>query len=151
MADVVLRVRRLSPERDADLPLPRYMTSGAAGMDVVAANPSPILLSPMARGAVETGLAVAVPNGYELQVRPRSGLAMRHGLTVLNAPGTVDSDYRGEVKILLINLGTSPVTITRGERIAQWVIAPVVAVVINVVGSLDETVRGDGGFGHTGR
>ena len=147
---VKLRVRRLHPERDASLPLPRYMTPGAAGMDVVAAVEAAIVIEPGARAAIETGLAVAVPPGYELQVRPRSGLAWRHGLTVVNAPGTVDCDYRGEVKVLLVNLGDKPVTIERGERIAQWIVAPVVQVAVEQVDELDNTERGAGGFGHTG-
>ena len=148
---VRLRVCRLHPERDHDLPLPRYMTLGAAGMDVVAALDTPITLAPGDRASVPTGLAVAVPEGFELQVRPRSGLAWRHGATVINAPGTVDADYRGEVRVLLVNLGDAPVTIERGERIAQWVVAPVVRAEMVEVAALDTTERGSGGFGHTGR
>ncbi|PIE18023.1 MAG: dUTP diphosphatase [Proteobacteria bacterium] len=148
---VVLEVRRLRPGRDGDLPLPRYMTPGAAGMDVHAALEAPVTLAPTARALVPTGLAVAVPAGYELQVRPRSGLAFRGGVTVLNAPGTVDSDYRGELKVLLVNLGEEPVTLVRGERVAQLVVAPVTRVTLREVSSLGATARGDGGFGHTGR
>jgi len=120
-------------------------------MDVVAAVEEPLVVEPGNRVAVPTGLAVAVPSGFELQVRPRSGLAWRNGLTVINAPGTVDCDYRGEVKVLLVNLGNTPVTLARGERIAQWVVAPVVQVTLDEVTELDATDRGEGGFGHTGR
>ncbi|MBY0360953.1 MAG: dUTP diphosphatase [Phreatobacter sp.] len=135
------------------LPLPRAQSEGAAGMDLVAAlaADAPLVLAPGARAAVPTGLEMAIPSGYEGQVRPRSGLAFKHGLTVLNAPGTIDCDYRGEVKVLLINLGTEPVTLARGERIAQLVIAPVTATVLRAVGTLDETARGTGGLGSTGR
>lgn len=133
------------------LPLPAYATQGAAGMDVVAALDQPLMLAPGARAAVPTGLAMAIPHGFEVQVRPRSGLALKHGLTVANAPGTIDSDYRGEVKVLLINLGTEPVLIERGQRIAQLVAAPVTRAAIVVVESLDATARGEGGFGSTGR
>jgi len=151
MTYVDLQLQRVDPERDADLPLPRYMSDGAAGMDLVAANEAPIALDPLGRCAVPTGLVMAIPRGYEGQVRPRSGLAFKHGLTVVNAPGTIDSDYRGEVKVLLVNLGRDPITIARGERVAQLVIAPVTQVrpvLVEVVGA---TVRGEGGFGSTGR
>jgi len=148
---VRLEVLRLRPERDADLPLPRYMTEGAAGLDVYAALDAPLTLPPLGRALVPTGLALAVPRGYEVQVRPRSGLAARHGLTVLNAPGTIDSDYRGEVGVLLVNLGDAPVTLARGERVAQLVVAPVVQALVVEVEALTETERGAGGFGHTGR
>ena len=119
-------------------------------MDLRAAVTAPVTLEPGARTAVPTGLAMALPSGFEGQVRPRSGLAFRHGLTVANAPGTIDADYRGEVKVLLINLGTDPFTIERGMRIAQLVVAPVVQAVVTEVASLDETTRGAGGFGSTG-
>ncbi|TNF25743.1 MAG: dUTP diphosphatase [Deltaproteobacteria bacterium] len=148
---VRLEVLRLRPERDADLPLPRYMTEGAAGLDVYAALEAPLTLPPLGRALVPTGLALAVPHGYEVQVRPRSGLAARHGVTVLNAPGTIDSDYRGEVGVLLVNLGDAPVTLERGERVAQLVVAPVVQAHLVEVRALSETARGAGGFGHTGR
>jgi dUTP pyrophosphatase len=131
------------------LPLPAYATAGAAGMDVVAAED--LILAPGARHAVATGFAIAIPEGYEVQVRPRSGLALKHGITCLNTPGTIDSDYRGEVKVILANLGGYPFTITRGERIAQLVAAPVQRAVFAEVASLDETARGAGGFGSTGR
>jgi len=132
----------------ADLPLPAYATDGAAGMDVVAAED--LVLAPGARHAVATGFAIAIPPGFEVQVRPRSGLALKHGITCLNTPGTIDSDYRGEVKVILANLGDQPFPIGRGDRIAQLVPAPVQRAEFDEVGSLDETVRGSGGFGSTG-
>lgn len=135
----------------AGLDLPAYATAGAAGMDAVAAVDRDLVLAPGERAAVPTGLKLAIPDGYELQVRPRSGLALRHGLTVANAPGTIDSDYRGELMVLLANLGDAAVTITRGMRIAQLVVAPVVRgrwVVVDAVAA--DTVRGAGGFGSTG-
>jgi dUTP pyrophosphatase len=132
------------------LPLPAYATDGAAGMDAVAAIPEPLILAPGTRAAVPTGLAMAIPQGFEVQVRPRSGLAAKHGLTVANAPGTIDADYRGEVKVLLINLGPDPVTIEPGMRIAQLVPAAVTRARLTVVDSLDDTARGAGGFGSTG-
>lgn len=137
----------------ADLPLPAYETAQAAGMDLRAAVPDdePLTLRPGGRFAVPTGLAFALPPGFEGQVRPRSGLAMKHGVTCLNTPGTVDADYRGEVKVILINHGEEDFTIRRGERIGQLVIAPVVQAVWAEVESLDETARGAGGFGSTGR
>jgi dUTP pyrophosphatase len=134
------------------LPLPSYQTAGAAGLDLLAAIPAaaPLTLAAGGRALVPTGIAVAIPVGYEAQVRPRSGLAARHGLTILNAPGTIDADYRGEIQVVLANLGDETVTITRGMRIAQLVIAPVVHAHILEVASLDETKRGSGGFGSTG-
>lgn len=149
--EVQVQVLRLHPDRDRDLPLPRRMTAGSAGADVVAALEAPLDLPPMGRALVPTGLALAIPVGFEVQVRPRSGLAAKHGVTVLNAPGTIDSDYRGELRVLLVNLGVEPFTIARGERVAQLVVAPVVAAAFVEVGELDETARGAGGFGHTGR
>jgi dUTP pyrophosphatase len=134
----------------AGLPLPAYATDGAAGMDVVAAIAEPLVLAPGSRAAVPTGLAMAIPPGFEVQVRPRSGLAAKHGLTVANAPGTIDADYRGEVKVLLINLGPDPVTIEPAMRIAQLVPAAVTRARLTVVDSLDDTARGAGGFGSTG-
>jgi len=131
------------------LPLPAYATAHAAGMDVVAAED--VTLHPGARQAVATGFAIAIPEGYEVQVRPRSGLALKHGITCLNTPGTIDADYRGEVKIILANLGAEPFEIVRGERIAQLVPAPVQRAAFSEVVELDETVRGVGGFGSTGR
>ncbi len=134
----------------ADAKLPRYMSAAAAGADLSAAIDAPLVLAPGDRRAVDTGLAMAIAEGYEGQVRPRSGLAIKQGLTVVNAPGTIDSDYRGEVKVLLINLGTEPVTIEPGQRIAQLIIAPVVQADFQAVTELSETVRGSGGFGSTG-
>lgn len=130
------------------LELPAYATDGAAGMDVLAAED--VMLAPGARHAVATGLAVAIPSGFELQVRPRSGLALRHGISVPNAPGTIDSDYRGEVKVILINHGAEPFEIVRGDRIAQLVLAPVTRATWLKIDELDETARGEGGFGSTG-
>ncbi|MDR6954028.1 dUTP pyrophosphatase [Ancylobacter sp. 3268] len=134
------------------LPLPSYATEGAAGLDLIAAVPEgePLVLAPLGRAAVPTGLGLAVPAGFEAQVRPRSGLALKSGVTVLNAPGTVDSDYRGEVKVLLVNLGPEPFTIERGMRIAQMVVAPVTRVTLEKSRDLEKTTRGDGGFGSTG-
>lgn len=133
------------------LPLPRYATDDAAGADVVAAVNQALVLPPGARALVPTGIAVAVPPGYELQVRPRSGLALKHGVTCLNAPGTIDADYRGEIRVILINLGEVPFTIQRGDRIAQIVLAPVSRIAWEPVAALPPTVRGEGGFGHTGK
>ncbi len=135
------------------LQLPAYETDGSAGMDVRAAVPEnePVVLAPGARAMVPTGLSVAIPQGYEIQVRPRSGLAAKHGLTCLNTPGTIDSDYRGEIKVILVNLGQEAFTIQRGERIAQLVLAPVTRLAWQAVDSLDQTARGAGGFGSTGR
>ena len=132
------------------LSLPSYATAGAAGMDVEAAVEADIVLSPGARTAVPSGLAMAIPAGFEMQVRPRSGLALKHGVTVANAPGTIDSDYRGEVKIMLVNHGEADFTITRGMRIAQLVVAPVSLARLAVADRLETTDRGDGGFGATG-
>lgn len=134
------------------LPLPAYATAGSAGLDLMAALPEgeALTLAPLARAAVPTGLCLALPEGFEAQVRPRSGLALKQGLTVLNAPGTVDADYRGEVKVLLVNLGAEPVVLERGQRIAQMVVAPVTRIHLVESGNLNETTRGDGGFGSTG-
>jgi len=147
---VVVAVYWLDREKSGDLPLPSYETDGAAGMDVCAGLDVDYLLEPGERTLVPTGLAVAIPKGYEIQVRPRSGLAVRHGVTILNAPGTIDSDYRGEVKIALVNLGREPYLIKRGDRIAQLVVAPVVTASLQVQEQLEPTRRGNGGFGHTG-
>ena len=131
------------------LPLPAYATKHAAGMDVVAAES--LTLEPGQRHAVATGFAIAIPEGHEVQVRPRSGLALKHGITCINTPGTIDADYRGEVKVILANLGAEPFAIVRGERIAQLVPAPVLRADFDVVEELDATARGAGGFGSTGR
>ena len=148
-APVAVDVVRVRPGGDP-LPLPRYMTPDAAGMDLRADLEAEIVLAPGARRLVPTGLAVAIPPGFEGQVRARSGLAVRHGLTVLNAPGTIDADYRGEVQVLLVNLGREPVSVRRGDRIAQLVIGPVARVAWREVATLPESARGAGGFGSTG-
>jgi len=150
VSEVEIQVMRLAHGKD--LPLPSYQSKHAAGFDLLAALPdaTPLTLSPGARALVPTGIAIALAQGYEAQVRPRSGLAARHGVTVLNSPGTIDADYRGEIQVLLANLGGDAVTIARGMRIAQLVIAPVVRAHIVDVASLDKTPRGSGGFGSTG-
>ncbi len=137
----------------AGLDLPQYKTGEAAGVDLCAAVPedAPVVLAPGARALIPTGLAMALPPGFEAQIRPRSGLAIKDGITCLNTPGTIDSDYRGEVKIILINLGAAPFIVRRGERIAQMVVAPVTRAAFVTVNALDETARGEGGFGSTGR
>jgi dUTP pyrophosphatase len=149
--DITIALCRL-PHAEG-LALPAYETDGAAGMDLRAAVPqdAPLTLNPGQRAMVPTGLSVAIPQGYEVQVRPRSGLAAKHGITCLNSPGTVDSDYRGELKVILINHGPEAFVIQRGERIAQMVVAPVTRAGFTEVDSLDETARGAGGFGSTGR
>ena len=134
-----------------DLPLPAYETSESAGMDVRAAISEPLILHPGERALIPTGLKIALPPGTEAQIRPRSGLAYRNGITMLNAPGTIDSDYRGEVKVLAVNHGADPFTVERGDRIAQMVIAPVIRAELMLVESLEETERGEGGFGSTGK
>lgn len=134
-----------------DLPLPQFMTPGAAGMDIFAANREDVTLPAGGRALIPTGIAVAIPANCEAQIRPRSGLALKHGLTLLNTPGTIDSDYRGEIKLIVINLGEEDYTLKRGERIAQMVFAQVVRPEIVEVESLDQTDRGAGGFGHTGK
>ena len=145
---VTVPLKRL--DNGADLALPRYETAGSAGADIRAAVDAPLRLEPGQRALVPAGFAMALPAGYEAQVRPRSGLAVKNGITVLSAPGTIDSDYRGEVRVPLINLGDEAFTVERGMRIAQLVIAPVVQAGFNEVGDLDETERGAGGFGSTG-
>lgn len=140
----------IDKDASADLSLPRYETKDAAGIDVSAAIQDPLTLHPGDRCLVGTGLAVAIPPGFEIQVRPRSGLAIKYGLTIINSPGTIDADYRGEIKIGLINLGQENYTIHRGDRIAQLIVAPVIQARIILADSLDDTERGAGGFGHTG-
>ena len=147
MADIDIILKRL--EHGHGLPSPAYATEHAAGLDVVAAED--VTLAVGARHAVATGFAIAIPAGYEVQVRPRSGLALRDGVTCLNTPGTIDADYRGEVKVILVNLGQQPVTITRGERIAQFVPAAVTRATFTEADALGETLRGTGGFGSTGQ
>ncbi|MFH0726388.1 MAG: dUTP diphosphatase [Pseudomonadota bacterium] len=142
---------RLRPDSDDDIPLPRYMSPQAAGMDICAAVDAPVVCEPGRITLIPTGFAMALPPGFEAQIRPRSGLAVTHGMGIINSPGTIDSDYRGEVKIGLINLGTVPYTICRGDRIAQMIIAPCCQATVRVVTKLNETARSDGGFGHSGR
>lgn len=144
---VVLVKREAGAE---DIPLPAYATPGSAGMDLRAAVESEVTLQPGERKLIPTGLRLAIPEGFEGQVRPRSGLAIKHGISLVNTPGTIDSDYRGPVQVILINLGREPFTIRRGDRIAQLVIAPTLAANLVEVEELSETVRNDGGFGHTG-
>ena len=148
---IPVRIRRL--DHAAGLPLPAYATPGAAGMDLRAAVPAdePLVIPPGGRALVPTGLAMALPEGYEAQVRPRSGLALKHGVTCLNSPGTIDADYRGEIGVILVNHGDSPFAVERGMRIAQLVVAPVSRVRWREAETLDDTERGDGGFGSTGR
>jgi dUTP pyrophosphatase len=150
MSDLTVSVKRL-PHGEG-LPLPSYQSENASGLDLMAAVPAdaPLVIAPGRYAAVPTGIALALPAGTEAQVRPRSGLALRHGVTVLNAPGTVDADYRGEVQVLLVNHGTEPLAVTRGMRIAQLVIASVLRVRMTEVAELDGTLRGTGGFGSTG-
>lgn len=145
-----LQVKVLREPDCEDLPLPEYATAAAAGVDLRAAVAVPITLDPGERRLIRTGLRIALPEGYEAQVRPRSGLAIRHGIGMVNSPGTIDADYRGEIQVILINLGQEPFLIERGDRIAQLVVAPVTRVEWQEVASLDETLRGEGGFGHTG-
>jgi dUTP pyrophosphatase len=148
MSKAVVEIKRLG--HAGDLPLPAYATEGAAGFDLAAAVAAPVTLAPGGRALVPTGFAMAVPPGFEAQVRPRSGLAAKHGVTVLNTPGTIDSDYRGEVGVVLINLGDAPFVVERGMRIAQVVVAPVTHARLVEAASLSDTARGAGGFGSTG-
>jgi dUTP pyrophosphatase len=148
---LTLHVRRVRPGQPDPLPLPRYETALAAGMDLRADIDAERTLRPLERLAVPTGLALALPPGYEGQVRPRSGLALKHGVTLLNSPGTLDADYRGEVHIILVNLSQEPFTLRRGDRVAQLVVAPVTRVELQEVAVLEATPRGEGGFGSTGR
>ncbi|MDW7771540.1 MAG: dUTP diphosphatase [Desulfobulbaceae bacterium] len=140
----------LDPEGSGDLQLPHYASELAAGMDVAAAVPEPVSIDPGEIKLIPTGFAVALPPNYELQVRPRSGLAVKYGISIINAPGTIDADYRGEIKIGLVNLGRNRYSVERGARIAQLILAPVCRAKLQVVASLEQTVRGTGGFGHTG-
>ena len=150
MTRIEVRVKRLP--HAADLPLPAYQSALAAGLDLMAAVPAeaPVVIAPGGRAMIPTGIAIALPPGTEGQVRPRSGLAARHGVTVLNSPGTVDADYRGEINVILVNLGAEPFTVARGTRIAQLIIAPMMQATICDSANLDETTRGVGGFGSTG-
>ena len=145
-----LEFLRLDPRKDQDIPLPRYMTEDASGMDIHAAVDIPTVIPPGEIALIPTGFAMALPSGFEAQIRPRSGLAVKHGIGLINSPGTIDADYRGEVKIALINHGKAPFTIQRGDRIAQMVIQRSYQVRVQVVETLSETGRNGGGFGHTG-
>ena len=151
MDTIVIKFNWLDPESAGDLDLPTYHSAEASGMDVAAAVTEPVELVPGEIKMIPTNFAVAIPPGYEIQVRPRSGLAIKHGVTIINSPGTIDADYRGEVKIGLINLGPKPYTIQRGNRVAQLVVAVVQRAELKVVTELDKTVRQAGGFGHTGK
>ena len=145
---VTLKIKKFSGTED--LPLPQYMTEHAAGMDVYAAVTDPIVMKPGETKLIPTGMSIEVPVGYEAQIRPRSGLALKHSIGILNSPGTIDADYRGEVGIILTNFGDKDFTVNRGERVAQMIVAPVAKVVIEQVEEVSTTVRGAGGFGHTG-
>lgn len=149
MSDVRVDVVRL--EHGRDLSLPAYATAESAGMDLLSAEAEDVTIDPGKRAMLATGIAIQLPGGFEAQVRPRSGLAAKHGITVLNSPGTIDADYRGEIKVILVNLGDQPVTLARGERIAQMVVAPVTRISLNEVKTLNNSARGTGGFGSTGR
>jgi deoxyuridine 5'-triphosphate nucleotidohydrolase len=148
MDSVPVRIKRLP--HGAALPLPAYASAGAAGMDLLAAIVEPVTLAPLARRLIPTGIAIALPPGYELQIRPRSGLALKHGITLPNTPGTIDEDYRGEIQVILLNASDEHFTVTPGMRIAQAVLAPVVRAAWQEVDTLDETSRGTSGFGSTG-
>lgn len=150
MNDLAVRFLRLNPEKDGDLPLPRYMSPGASGLDLSAAIEEDLVLAPGEIRLIPTGLAIAIPFGFEGQVRPRSGLALKHGLGLINSPGTIDSDYRGEIGLAVINLGRESFTVRRGDRLAQLVINKVYQADIQLVDALDHTERADGGFGHSG-
>lgn len=149
VSNVTLKIHPLP--HSLGLPLPEYQSPEAAGLDLAAANENDISLNPGTRALIPTGLTIELPKGFEAQIRPRSGLAVKHGVTVLNTPGTIDSDYRGEIKIILINLGDQPFTISRGMRIAQMVIAPVLQAELQICPKLTESERGEGGFGHSGK
>ena len=146
-----IRIHRLDPQKNADILLPCYMTPLAAGMDIRAAVTKLVTLAPKTIELIPTGFAMALPEGFEAQIRSRSGLAVRHGISLINSPGTIDADYRGEVKLAVINLGSEPYSIHRGDRIAQMIISRVFKAELTEVDSLDATHRGDGGFGHTGQ
>ena len=148
MEEISVVITRL--DGSEDLPLPRYMTDRAAGMDLLAAVEGDLVLAPGRRALVPTGIAIALPEGFEAQVRPRSGLALKNGVTLVNTPGTIDADYRGEIRVILINHGSEPFVVRRGDRIAQMIVAPVCRVRWDLQGSLPATDRGEGGFGHTG-
>ena len=147
----IIKIKRLNPDTDPDIPLPRYMTDQSAGMDLCAAIKKDLVLNKGELVLIPTGFAIALPPGFEAQIRPRSGLAIKHGIGLINSPGTIDADYRGEIKIAAINLGKTPYTFRRGDRIAQMVIKKVYFARLDIVEELDETKRNTGGFGHTGK
>ena len=147
----VIKIMRLHPDTDSDIPLPRYMTDQSAGMDLCAAIKKDLVLNKGELTLIPTGFAIALPQGFEAQIRPRSGLAIKHGIGLINSPGTIDADYRGEIKIAVINLGATPYTFRRAYRIAQMVIKKVYVARLDIVEELDETKRNTGGFGHTGK
>ena len=147
----VIKILRLRPDADVDIPLPRYMTAQSAGMDICAAIKQDLVLDKGDRALIPTGFAIALPPGFEAQIRPRSGLAIKHGIGLINSPGTIDADYRGEIKIAVINLGAEPYTFHRGDRIAQMVVQKVHVAQLHIVEELDQTKRDSGGFGHTGK
>ncbi len=147
----VIKIVRLRPDTDSDIPLPRYMTSQSAGMDLCAAIKEDLILNKGELTLIPTGFAIALPQGFEAQIRPRSGLAIKHGIGLINSPGTIDTDYRGEIKIAAINLGAKAYTFRRGDRIAQMIIKKVYFARLEIVEELDETKRNTGGFGHTGK
>jgi len=147
----IIKIKRLNPDTDPDIPLPRYMTDQSAGMDLCAAIKKDLVLNKGELALIPTGFAIALPPGFEAQIRPRSGLAIKHGIGLINSPGTIDADYRGEIKIAAINLGKTPYTFRRGDRIAQMVIKKVYFARLDIVEALDETKRNAGGFGHTGK
>ena len=149
MQTITVKIKRICPE-DGN-PLPHYMTPHAAGVDLSANLDNEVVLKPGARTLVPTGIAIELPEGYEAQIRPRSGLALKHGISLVNSPGTIDTDYRGEIGVIVINHGKEPFTIKKGERIAQMVFAPFIRAVFAEVAELGDTLRGAGGFGHTGR
>ena len=151
MTTPVIYIKKLNPEKDNDISFPEYMTSGSAGMDICAAIDKDYIISSGDITLIPTGFSMALPENFEAQIRPRSGLAVKHGITIINAPGTIDSDYRGEIKVALINHGKLDYTVKRGDRIAQMIISKVFQGEIKVVNSLDETSRSSGGFGHTGK
>jgi dUTP pyrophosphatase len=147
---VKVKVKRVRGDRDREIPLPQYMTERSSGMDLFASMDEEVTLEPGERKLIPTGIAISIPQGYEGQIRPRSGLALRDGVTLVNTPGTIDADYRGEVGVLLINFGRQPFRVKRGDRIAQLVIAPVFQATLELADDLDDTPRSGGGFGHTG-
>jgi len=149
-SEIIIRCCRVRPEKDADIPLPQYMTPHSAGMDICAAVESPVLLQPGDIALIPSGFAISLPTDFEAQIRPRSGLAVNHGITIINAPGTIDADYRGEIKIGIINLGKAAYTIQRGDRIAQMIVNQICRACFSIVDCLDNSSRNSGGFGHTG-